>query len=358
MGKHIIVGHSPGRFDTETGFLNDRLAGAGILRRLAEASNTIVAKHKKVVQCRSQDIFSIAAGSGSNHSPWKFYFRTGPNAHGLRLYAGVCDTDYASVSNPRIEFDLRDTSGSTVDDKTVYYNGRNEHSSPEEVLDRTALFTPLLTGLAANTEYYLTMSVRGGARLVYLTAVEESPPSADDSVAGVTDPSKFVLDAPIYDAQIQDLVDAAIGAWKWNGAHLLTWNPDYVSGSTSSIDLPVATYGSYTNVLDATSTTVSANTPGFTLASQYHTRTRNNSTGARVVIAVNATRTVGSGNLAVRLNDGTNQITLSGITTGGTGSWYTGTGVLPSQIAKWDIQALVSAGTFRLEAVCLFHHET
>jgi hypothetical protein len=320
--------------------------------------NTIATYHKKVITTQAQNVANIEvdaivaeAGGVSLSYPWPFYFRTGENTIGIRFMVGVCDTGFASAANPRLEIAVNLASdGSAVSSGTVSFNGRGSLGSTFQIANRMSLTKIVLGSLSPNTAYYVNLSAIDGARPVYLTVFEVSELHADDSVTGVVDPSKFIEGGPIYDEHVQDLLDAGDKHWRHSGCHYLTWNPSNWN------DLSV-TATTYTNVLDGSSTTVTAATPGFTLASQYHGASHTPSAGHGVVIAVKAERTVGSGTLDVKFDDGTNTIALTGITTAGVGEWYTGTGSMPSQIAKWDILAKVSAGTFKLKAVCLYAYE-
>jgi hypothetical protein len=132
---------------------------------------------------------------------------------------------------------------------------------------------------------------------------------------------------------------------------LLSWAQDW--------DTPVTIDATtLTNVLDLSSTSVTANTPGFSVQLTHHARSGG---GGEVPVrfAVRAVRTAGTGTLTVRLTDGTDYVELTGIATGGIDGWYVVSGFLPADLGKYDLQALVSDGSteFELGAVSLFEWE-
>lgn len=349
MAKHLTSPVLSRELSYEAHSTLGKLPSARAMRRLAEGFNGLGTHQKRVVLHRAQVLGSLVAGSGSAVSIWPFYFRTSANTIGLRVWLGLVDTDYASASNPRVQVVVSDAGAGTPYSDTVYYNGRNPPSNNWEIFQRTTIASALIEGLSADTEYYTNITVSGGARVAWALAYEYANRHADDSVAGIVAAGKFSEEGPIYDADWQDVQEAAKEHWRHSGAHLLSWTPNY-----NRTGGPTVTAASYTNIIDGSSTTVTANTPGVTLATQYHgTTSRENA--IPVKMAVYATRTVGEAALNLRITDGTNVVTLTGAANG---SWSTVTGTLPGQVAKYDIQAHTTPDTtWRIESVCLWEHE-
>jgi hypothetical protein len=347
---HLPAIHSPGSIDPEAAG-NGATPRSSFLRRAADGMNTVATYHKKLLTAKFQEFGNVVSGSGSIVSPWPFYFRTGENTVGIQIYMGIVDTDYGAAVNPRVGMTVRlAADASIVDGKYINYNGRSASLSSAEVINKTSLVTTRLVGLSPNTEYYMPIDVHDGGMLVYLMVYEIAERHADDSVTGIVDPTKFLADGPIYDEHIEDLLDSGAQMWKHNGCHCLSWNPDY--GTTLAL-----TATSFTNLSDQTSTSYSSATPGVTLAAQHHGTATTGAAGPAVKMAVQAVRTSGAGTLDVRLTDGTNTISVTGISAGGVGQWYTATGNIPDAISKWDIQGKVTSGTFQIKAVCLFSYE-
>src|SRR3990167_498995 len=181
MAKHLINPLGPATHDTENGALNNFTPRAAGLKRLAEGNNTIASYHKKLIKTKCQNIRALVAGAATTPTPWPFYFRTGENTNALRVHLGMVDTGYASAANPRVVITVTTAAGAVTDTATVYYNGRDAPATIPGIVDALGKFSPLLTGLSANTAYYVGFEVLGGARMLYMTACEEGPPHADDS---------------------------------------------------------------------------------------------------------------------------------------------------------------------------------
>jgi len=351
MALHLPSKVHPGAFNFELQNTNGRQPSPVTLRTLADGLNTVALYQTKLLAMRGQWLATYDDGGAGGTSVWPFYFRSGEGRRGVRFVLGLIDSS-TSATSPHVDITIRDRSGATVASGSVYHNARDSGTpwDGNSVLNRTHLATKDLVGLSADTEYTVEIEAQDYIAIAFMCALEIGAAHADDSINGIVDPSKFVVGGPIYDEHWQDLLDAGSRHWRHSGCHYLSWAGDW--GATS---LPVASYGSYTNVIDGTSTTVSAATPGVVLASEnHHTATTDPAVGSPVKMAVKARRTVGSGSLSVRLNDGTNVISVTGITTGGVDDWYTVTATLPSSLNKWDIQAVVTSGTFELDAVCLF----
>jgi hypothetical protein len=359
MGKlHLVQTHGPATLSPEAA-PNGSTPRVDYLRRAADGMNAIAKGHKKQIQSKCQFIntLEVAAvvaemGGVSLVTPWPFYFRTGENVVGLRFYVGLVDTDFATAADPNVVITISlAADASVVATTTLNNNGRDAPATGWETLRHTNLAIQTLEGLDANTEYYVDIESNDGIRIMYLMAHEVSDAHADDGVAGIVDPTKFLTEGPIYDEHVTDLLDAGDKHWRHGGCHYLTWNPDYWNGGD-----PV-TATTYTNVIDGTSTAYSSATPGVVLAAEHHGHAASSTAGPGVRIAVKAERTAGAGSLSVRLYNGADSIEITGITTGGVGDWYVASQNIPDGIDKWDIQAKVTAGTFDLEAVCVFAYE-
>lgn len=353
MPSHLPPTIGPPLLDAEAA-PNGATPRASFLRRAADGMNAIAVYSKKVILLRCQRMTSVETTA---RVFWPVYFRTGENTTGLRVRLGLLDTNSGTATDPNVTCTVYDaTTGASVVAKTFYYNGRTAPTPGDAyaVLNRTNLVAMELTGLSANTEYVFTTTTADGARVVYDVVHEIGDKHADDAVTGVVDPTKFIVDGPIYDEHVQDLLDAGDKHWRHSASHYLNWHP---TGSGITANSVAAT--TYTNVLDGT-TAYAASSLGYVIAAQYHGHALTPSTGHGVKIAVKAIRTAGAGSLSVRLFDGTNSIELTGTTTGGMLDWYTGTAVIPQTTTKWDVQAKVSVGgtTFDLYAVCVFAWES
>jgi hypothetical protein len=349
MTKHAVGQYTPPLIDDERFNRNGMVPNSAALRRLAEGFNYVACRQKKQILARCQLLSAVTGSDASVQHPWPFFFHTGENTTGLTLHLGqvLLDTGFGS-SYAKVT--IRDhATGSVADSKELDFYGLAPSTAvaPGEV--HHGIY--YLTGLTPNTDYYGQFFMFLGSRILYASVSETSCGLADDSVTAVCDPGPLLAEGPIYSTHGLDLVDANNKLWRHNGAHLSSW-------STEKEESPVAVSSTtYTNVIDGT-TAVAASSIGFDLWTQYHNTA--NRTTVPCKLAVNALRTAGAGTLDVRYTDGTNSIALTGIGTGGIGSWYVTTGTVPPQAGtKWDIQAKVSAGgtTFDLYAASLFEYE-
>jgi hypothetical protein len=362
MTKHVASVLFPPLIDDERFSSNGMLPDAALLRRLAETLNWVAAKAKKQVFTKCQPLDAVLAGDPAN-VVWPAYFRTGENVRGLHVACGIALTDYSFSSMPEVNLIVKDTTPTTVINKSWTFPASSAGTvvTPDE-LNHVEEY---VGGLLPNTEYYAYWQLTNGARLVYASLTEAQGADdadlgashyVDDTVAGVSDPTPFLAEAPIYDAGIADLVTANNLLWRHNGAHLIGWCPDYDEDDgplTSSFASPMT----YTNVLDTSSTSVTSSSFGWKLFTQYHNTV--NRTTVPVKLAVRSNRTSGGGTLDVRLTDGTNNIDITGIVDLG-GGWSTVTANIPAQAGtKWDLQARVSFHTsvFCISGLALFEYE-
>jgi len=197
-----------------------------------------------------------------------------------------------------------------------------------------------------DTAYALQLYISDYARVISMTAYEVGVVPVDDTVAGAVDP-RYSMGSPIWDAAAYDLLANQTALLTSNRRHLLSWSPyDGVHTFTAST-------GTLTNILDGTSTSVSAATPGFRIRNLYcNTRSR---TTVPVVFAAYAVATVNDGQ--VRLTDGTNTIDIT-ITAGAAG-WFVAIGSLPAAAStKYDIHVAAGAsGTCRCDGASLLEYE-
>jgi hypothetical protein len=355
MAKHPVMRVTPPVIDDDRFNRNGQLANPSLPARVAEAFNFVSHRLKKQVMLRFQPATAVDAGNAAE-IVFPCYFRTGEVTNALRVTAGLVYTDYGFASPPELGVVVKNSAGTTVTTKYWKYAAASAGGSTVVAPDHVHYVDDYITGLSANTAYFLSNEATNGCRVLFLSFVECVHPisPANDATTGVCNPGQFLAEHPIYDSHMSDLIDANYQLWRHNGSHLLQWTHDYSDLGTTPA---VTATANYTNVIDAASTTVTTTTPGFNLYTQYHNTA--NRTTVPVGFAVKCARTVGVGTLDIKLTDGTNSISITGIS--GTPSpfgWTTATGTVPAQAGtKWDIQAKVSAGTYEIEGVMLWEYE-
>lgn len=350
MSKHITQKFIPPLIDNERFNMNGMVPSAPALRRLAETFNFAAGRCKKQIFLKCQTLVGVEAGDPANVI-WNGYFRTGENVDSLRVVLGIALTDYGFSSPPEVTLFVKDTGGSTILNPrwTFKASSAGVNVAPNEISWVHAITEQ---DLSANTEYKFYFTCANGARLVMASLTECDKNHSDDGITGVADPGGFVAEAPIYDHHIGKLVTANNELWQHNGAHLISWAAQYDEDGW-----PPTVATSYTNIINLSSTTVTAATPGWYLQTQYHNTV--NRTTVPVKFCVNTDRTAGAGTLDIKLTDGTNSVSITGIAD--VNGWSTTTGTIPAQAAtKWDCHAKVSAGgtSHVIRAISLFEFES
>ena len=355
MSKHYVTIAYPPVMNNERFNANGMVPSATLMRNVAKRMNFVACKAKKQVFMKCQTLSAIDSGQPAE-VVWPFAWRTGENSTGLRVVVGMAPTDFAASTAPDLGIVIGAINGATLTTKRFYYNDRAGATvTPDEI----HWVTDTITGLSANSNYRAHCECSQGMRIIALSVVELAVAQADDSVTAVCNSGVFPAEGDIYDSHMADLVEANNELWRHNGSHLLTYTLPYSDLGTVRSTAAFAAPTTYTNILDATSTSVAATSPGFQLVTQYHNTT--NRTTVPVAMAVKAERTLGAGSLRVRITDGTNTLEFLGITTS-SDDWFITTGTIPAQAAgtKWDLQARVSAaGTeFDIHSVCVWEFET
>ncbi len=320
-------------------------------QRIADAFNYVSCRQKKLVFWRAQNFRAVTGGSSAAIYIWPYLFRTGEATTGITVFLGCTKTPFGAASPPRLDITVKKVSdNSTVATATIYHDSASAGATvnASEVAHKKAF----LTGLAANTEYYVEHQTTQGFTVIYMVTVESTNAHADDSVTGVCGVGKFQAQGPIYDEHIQDLVDANNNLWKHNGAHLLSWTCDYEAQSTG------AGYPS----INGSTAYVDVYARDFYLATLYHNTRRRTTAATQVPVkmAILAERASGTGTLDVRLYDGANSIAVTGVGAGSPTLWTLASGNLPAQLANYRLQAKQSntTTTHRLYGVSLFEYET
>lgn len=351
MAKHPTHVVTPALIDDERFSRNGMVPSAPLMKRLAEVFNYAASRCKKQFLSRSQ-LFSVPeSGTSSTVYFWRVRFVLGHGTSAIRIAGGVALTDYAAAAVPTLVFNVYDTSNTLVATKSIATNGLTAGAAvaPGEINH----FVIEIEGLTANTEYSLRPSMTEGIRPMYLSVTEADAGFVNDSQTGIANPGAYQAEGPIYDAHISDLIDANNNLWKHNAVSLFNWGAALDEDSGSA---PVVSATSYTNVVDAASTTVTAATPGVNLFTLYHNTA--NRTTVPVKLVAYVARSSGTGTLDIRMTDGTNSISITG-TSGAGNQWVTATGTIPVQSGvKWDLQALVSSGVWIVKSVTLFEYET
>jgi hypothetical protein len=359
MAQHRISPRWPPLVQEERFARNGMVPHAAFHRHMAEGFNFVAAHCKKQVFLKCQPLYAVEAGAVVGSvvvDVWPFYFRTGENTTGLRVAAGLAITEFDFVTAgfvPTARLRVHTAAGVLVIDESWKFAAPATGTAvaPDDIHH----IQDLVTGLDPDTEYRALWQMSGGGRLVFASLSEAQSDVVDDAAGVICSPAGYTAEAPIYDADLAELVTANNELWRHNGAHLIQWCTEYDAGDAPDVTT-FADRTVYTNLLDDTNTTVTATTRGWHLFTQYHNTT--NRTTVPVKLAVRSNRTAGSGTLDVKLTDGTNSVTITGIAD--TAGWDTVAATIPAQNGgKWDLHVRVSDGStnHEISAICLFEYE-
>lgn len=200
-----------------------------------------------------------------------------------------------------------------------------------------------------DTDYYGFVTDNNEARLLSIAVFEKLlPPDTNNGYVTGT----VSVNSPILATDRASLQSIAEAQWKAGAPQSWNWSTE--------IDTDARVFTAVAadrNIIDNTSTTVTANTPGAYLDMQYKTTLTTNTAGVQCVIAVYAKRTGASGNQGVRLKDstGTTLVNVSG-GWGAAAGWYSQIVFLPATKAKYDLMGWSNNLVFTVYAVSIYEY--
>jgi hypothetical protein len=295
---------------------NGAIPTAHLYRQMCEHLNKCARHHPKWF-FHSSGIISIPAGGGAGERPrFRFAGHTGLFCRRLRVSAEIAL--YGS-GNPYVQFKV--TGGNS---KKFYYG--NTASTPDDGFDEWGHFEDVID-IAADTDFTMTISDFDNARLVSASVWEET--KVADTANGYIWPI-FGVHQPIYDAERQSIAQLADNMWKRNGSQVVNWTSETDATSftrTSTTDI---------NLVDNSSTAISANTPGFYLDDRYK-NTLMLATVPCKVFVYGKCAGGGTGHVYIKDSAGTVLCTVNINST--TDAWYSATWNAPATDEKFDIHA-------------------
>ncbi len=294
-----------------------------------------------------KEVFSAAGsaawqtGALASRTRWRFEFRTGTGTARIAIVF-LCAPPTAKTSTGSCTYSLTDVVAATTTTTSIKTGAADSASATVTPLS-DCLFGVKYLDVSPSTRYQAKFDEVGFGRVV--AAVVYELPS--------TTPTAYPLlsaGSPIYSAHRTRLLGGVTDALNNNGSHLFNWcvELDASPRSTSSTTAK--------NIVDDTSTAVSAATPGFVLPLS-NARTLMQ-TGVGVVMSVYATPPAGGG--TVTLKDSTGAVVLTVTCTGGGGlAWYTVSGTISAAAdAKFDLHYAKTAGggNFTVGAVSVYQY--
>jgi len=335
----------------------------------AELANLLNASANYAALYRSKEIFrasQVPSGNGPIPSvtKWRFAFHTGPYSHGLLGLAGMFNPYTSGVHQSKATLKIySDAAESTLVTSVDYIYGPGsfgggfgwrQNRYPME----------WVTGLSPDTDYYGRWDTSDSAG-IFCACIWDMQSVTEHNSGYLT--QSLTSHSPVLSIDRANVATVLKSLWKRGGSKVLNWMVDPGSHSTGSDATETnsvsitTTSTTLTNILDRTSTTISASTPGWTLDMRMKDR-RSQSSGVPCVMKAFGRGSAGipSSDLNVVLKNsaGTTIATCNGF--GVTNGWVSsGQFNLPATLDKYDIQFSSSIAAMRgyLYAVSIYEYE-
>lgn len=317
---------------------NGQVAPAIAATAIARATNQMLRLCGKELFVSPPGITAASSAGVGPTSIWRSYIHTSPRCARIRWYMSLQRPSSGSTGDPRAILELQDTGGSVLDDATVYWGyGTAVNTSTWREFTGTI-------DVDGDTDYLLHFAVADNGRLANALVIEESeePDVGNGYIA-----DSYSAASKIYDDLRAGVQDALYDQYRRGKAVVLDWQGTVANSTTTD-----------KNIIDGSSTSVSASTPGFTLDMSKKARLKDSSTGVNCKVKAYGFVDSGSnGFVYVKNSAGTVLATVTGF--GVAGSWRSADLVLPATKAKYDIMIDNSGGVnFQLNALKIYEYET
>lgn len=306
---------------------------------LRQQLNRLIAYRGKAMFHRRARVDSVPKSGGAGaRERWRFFGRTGPMTTHLNVSMVIADQSDTAAMNPFGQLQIYKSDGSLLGELVRYYGAGA--GTATDTLDAFARFRGAIMNIPADTEIYGVWSDHDSARLVGGTVWEGK--AEHDTVNGYLS-NVAVVGEPILDRQREQLASLTNQLWRAGRAQTWCW-------SRESAPL-TRTAASDVNVIDGTSTTVTAATPGATLDLTGKDRARGGGL-VRVEIRVYAEASSSAGEVKLKDSGGATLASIGPFTAAG---WYSGGTSLPAVADKYDLTlASDGAATVSLYAVSIY----
>lgn len=291
---------------------------------------------------------SISTPSGIR---WYFAFRTGPFTHALFARAMLIGSGTGGTSETLLRI-YSDTTLSTQVAEVVFSYG---NSTLRDGYDYLKAQDKYVEGLSPDTLYYGQVRTQlGGSPPVGPGIVQSicigDLPSMTEQNNGYLD-QNLTSETPVLDVFRENIAKAIKSTWRRGASSVLHWTLD----DDPWLQIASATP---TNVVDTTSTTISAATPGYTLNMTGKARlSQTSGVPCRMSVFGGMTTAITGGSVYLKNSAGT---TIASIVNGWsttTRTWVSTTFNMPVGTDKYDLQFATSAGTFELRAISIWEED-
>jgi hypothetical protein len=330
---------------------NGQIPDAAFLRALVDGQNHIMAQRRKCIIATPVRCELWWSGASGTTNLWRVRCHTGHGASKLRFKIGMASNVSSSAADPRIDIDVTEAGGATTTRTVragVSYSTTTDGPSAFVFRSPTVAVDP-------DTTYEILVKAIDYIRPQSLAITEESSSDFTDDYYHNIEPG---VETSIWDTIRQRTLEGLSNLWRRNGTHLLSWSEvGWIDGGATfpgGVALNSAS-PTWTNLVDRSSTSVSASSAGFYLG---HTPSQlcrmSDGNTLNVVLAVYGAMSAGTGSIRLQDSTGT-RCSLTGI--GTTPQWYTTTTTIANtntMTGKVDIQFQTTGGSFTARAVSLY----
>lgn len=319
---------------------NGMYPSATYYAKIVGAQNHITAHRHREVYALTRELGNGSYGYSGTTTISRFRFRSG---YGAKIARVVMILGRDNTGGVAASPSAKVTVGGT--DVGPFYYGQSAVATDDEpsnlsVFSGTISITPA-------TVYECSVTAVDYARVMGVS-VHEIGESTVDETTNYFSSWRPGANTPIYDAPIGRILEGLSKTWRQNGGTVAHWGRINGAARTRSA-------ASALNLIDGTSTTPSASTPGWTLDMRY----RNSQRRTTVPIEFSVYGSVaggGSGTVSIVDSSGTAMATAT--ISSGTAQWFTATGTLPATVAKYDLVVTGDgANTTSVYAVSLAEYE-
>jgi hypothetical protein len=336
---------------------NGASPSAQFINLLNESTNAAALYRGKQVFAATGVLGSAAGISASSASGtrlrWRGAFHLGPYASALLCRVFVHPQDGLTLTAPsavEVKIYSNATESSLSASGRYYYGQSPTGTAATSGWEYCRTGDIYLGGLSPDTAYYVTVADVDYCRTQSISIAEML--SMTDNFGGYL-PQNITSESSVFAKYRNNVALIQKNLWRRGGAQVLSWSVEIQSTPRSIAS------ATPTNLIDNSTTTVSASSPGFTIDMSNKDRL-SQTTGVPVTIKVfcSTTSVGGSGRIYLKDSAGTAIATINGSIPVTTPSWISTTATLPASVDKYDIQYdNNSSGTLRVHAVSIYEYE-
>jgi hypothetical protein len=292
---------------------------------------------------------SIASFGVGDRARWRFAFRTGPYTHALYCVVVMRPQTSGYTTNSYGRLDIATNTAGTPAVASQTFGYGVDPSNGTGALNTWTGFRVIMNfidGISPDTEYYGTFYDVDYGRILSACVFDlQSLTEHNDGYLG----QGKTTHSPVLTQDRLNVVSISNALWQKGGSHV--WNFS-VNDGTAPLSIGSTTA---TNIIDQTSTAISAATPGATLDMRNKDRISQTS-GVPCVMKMFA-KTSAASTGSVLLKDSAGSTIATCTTTSTTAAWTSVSFNLPATVDKYDLQFKNSVGagkTTELYAVSIW----